>query len=102
MECSWTRRLALVAGTAVLLACGGVSWPGSAGPANTDACRAYRDRYNALPCTRTDLPPSFCPEELDRAGCDATTYYTCLAEGVRCKGNLVDATGQLDCVAACP
>lgn len=98
----WARGAAAASVVAGLLACGGVSWPGRSS-ANVEACRAYRDAYNALPCTRADLPASFCPDTLDALGCDATAYYGCLEAAVRCnEENLLDATAQLRCASDCP
>jgi hypothetical protein len=65
---------------------------------NTTACRAYVEAFNAATCNPVDLRVAdLCPDALDLTSCDLSSYYGCMAAGVRCSGDRIDLSAQVDC-----
>ncbi len=88
--------LATVTGLMALtigLACGGGS-----SYDNVGACKNYVQSYNDLSCMAVDLnADDMCPASLDMTPCDLATYYNCMADAMKCNGDIPDISGQMDC-----
>ena|SRR5688572_23138514 len=83
------------------LACSGMNVPGGGGSyANVEACKKYVEVFNNAACSTVDLAEAdVCPANLDLSPCDMATYYTCMAEAVKCNGEFLDVSGQANCAA---
>jgi serine/threonine protein kinase len=54
---------------------------------NQEACLAYIETLNALPCYESKLDPSTC-EQLDMTDCDMAPHFRCRAEQSWCEGSI--------------
>jgi hypothetical protein len=83
------------------LACSGMNLPipGAGGSfANVEACKKYVKAFNDATCSGTDLSEGdICPASLDMTPCDLASYYTCMADNVKCNGDFPDLSGQMNC-----
>jgi hypothetical protein len=80
------------------LACSGMKMPSGGGNANVAACKKYVEAFNNAACNAVDLNAAdLCPSTLDMSPCDLGSYYTCMADAVKCNGDFLDISGQANC-----
>ncbi len=67
---------------------------------NQEACLAYIETINALPCVTGDLrrPDAFC-DDFKQLSCQMNDYFTCLTDHATCDGATLDISGQTRCAA---